>query len=87
MEKTEAAALVSAQVPEVEIGDALVVVPDEAEYGHRMMWPYRRAGAHAPAHPRPRVNKKKLAVDNWVVEAAARKGFKQRAQLAEVRGV
>ena len=82
MEKTEAAALVSAQVPEVEIEDALA--PDEVSTDTD-----ERSAELALMRQLirdPDSMKMKLALDKWVVEVAARKEFKQRAALAEVRG-
>ena len=82
MEKAEAAAKVSAQVPEVEIEDALA--PDEVSTDTD-----ERSAELALMRQLirdPESMKKKLAVGKWVVEVAARKEFKQRAALAEVRG-
>ena len=82
MEKAEAAAKESVQVPEVEIEDALA--PDEVSTDTD-----ERSAELALMRQLirdPDSMKMKLALDKWVVKVAARKEFKQRAALTEVRG-
>ena len=82
MEKAEAAAKESVQVPEVEIEDTLA--PDEVSTDTD-----ERSTELALMRQLirdPDTMKMKLALDKWVVEVAARKEFKQREALAEVRG-